>query len=264
MNDDPEIAALRAELAEAHARIARQRDFLAQLIHEFRSPLNAIAGFAEIMADGKFGPMGNPRYVDYARDIHTAAIHLSELVVDTLDVARFSSGQYTLEEEVCDLAGVLNVAAATVRGLAERNRQNLELDLPAHLSVYADPRALRQIAINLLSNALKFTPAGGTIRLAARVAADGTPGFGVSDSGAGMDAATLARVTQLYATSSEGVRGEKGTGLGLSIVRLLTELHGGKLAVDSVPGSGTDAWVSLPSWRARSGPPPIHPWENVA
>jgi signal transduction histidine kinase len=264
MNDETEIAALQAELAEAHARIARQRDFMAQLIHEFRSPLNAIAGFAEIMAEGKFGPMGNPRYVDYARDIHTAAIHLSELVVETLDVARFSSGQYALEEEVCDLAGVLKVAAATVRGLSERNRQNLELDLPADLSVFADPRALRQIAINLLSNAEKFTPAGGTIRLAARVSADGAPGFGVSDTGAGMDAATLARVTQLYATSSEGVRGEKGTGLGLSIVRLLAELHGGRLAVDSVPGSGTDVWVALPPWRARSGPPPIHPWENVA
>jgi two-component system, cell cycle sensor histidine kinase DivJ len=264
MTDESEIASLRAQLTEAHARIARQRDFLAQLVHEFRSPLNAIAGFAEIMAEGHFGPLGNPRYVDYARDIHTAAIHLSELVVDTLDVARFSSGQYALEEEVCDLAAVLTIAAATVRGLAERNRQNLVLDLPEHLSVFADPRALRQVAINLLSNALKFTPAQGTICLAARVAGDGMPGFGVSDNGAGMDSATLARATQLYAVSGQGMRGEKGTGLGLSIVRLLTELHGGKLAVDSVAGAGTDIWVSLPAWRARSGPPPVHPWENVA
>lgn len=264
MAEDPEIAALREELAEAYARIARQRDFLAQLVHEFRSPLNAIAGFAEIMAEGKFGPLGNPRYVDYARDIHTAAIHLSELVVDTLDVSRFSSGQYALEEEICDLADVLRTAAATARGLAERNRQNLVFDLPAHLSIYADPRALRQIAINLMSNAIKFTRAGGTVRLIARVTADGTPEFGVSDDGAGMDAATLARVTEPYAASSEGVRGERGTGLGLSIVRLLTELHGGKMSVASAQGSGTDVWIALPTWRARSSPPPIHPWENVA
>jgi signal transduction histidine kinase len=264
MDETRDIDALRAELSDLRARLDRQREFMARLVHEFRSPLNAIAGFAEIMADGRFGPLGNPRYVEYAGDIRAAALQLADLVGDTLDAAKYGSGKYTLDEASCDLAAALRDAATGMRGLALRKRQNLDLDMPDRLPVYADARALRQIAVNLLSNAIKFTPADGAIRIVAGHDAQGALEFAVRDTGLGMSREEIARASEPFKGSSEGLWGERGSGLGLSIVRALAELHGGSVEISSEMGHGTEVRVRLPAWRAHGKPPPIHPWEDAA
>ncbi|MFM7346877.1 MAG: sensor histidine kinase [Tagaea sp.] len=252
------------EIADLRARLDRQREFMARLVHEFRSPLNAIAGFAEIMADGRFGPLGNPRYVDYAKDIRSAALQLAELAGDMLDAAKFGSGRYTLEEARCDLAEALRSAVSAMRGLALRKRQTLETSLPEHLPLFADARALRQVAINLLSNAIKFTPADGAVRLSAGADAQGAIEFAVGDTGLGMSAEEISRAREPFKGSSDGVWGERGSGLGLPIVRALVELHGGTVEIASERGEGTLVRVRLPAWRAHGKPPPVHPWEHAA
>lgn len=264
MDETTDHAALRAELADLRARLDRQREFMARLVHEFRSPLNAIAGFAEIMADGRFGPLGNPRYVDYAQDIRSAALQLAELASDMLDAAKFGSGKYTLEETRCDLAETLRAAASAMRGLVLRKRQSLEIALPERLPIFADARALRQVAINLLSNAVKFTPADGAIRLAAGVDAQGAIEFAVGDTGLGMTAEEIRRAREPFKGSNDGLWGERGSGLGLPIVRALVELHGGTVEIASERGEGTLVRVRLPAWRAHGKPPPVHPWEHAA
>lgn len=256
--DDP------SEIADLRARLDRQREFMARLVHEFRSPLNAIAGFAEIMADGRFGPLGNARYVDYAKDIRAAALQLAELASDTLDAAKYGSGRYTLDEANCDLADALRDAASAMRGLSLRKRQDLEVALPAQLPLYADARALRQVTINLLSNAIKFTPADGIIRLCAGVEAQGDIVFAVRDTGLGMSPEEIRRVREPFKGSSEGLWGERGSGLGLPIVRALVELHGGTVEISSERNEGTEVRVRLPAWRSHGKPPPVHPWEQAA
>jgi signal transduction histidine kinase len=226
--------------------------------------LNAIAGFAEIMADGRFGPLGDPRYVEYAEDIRAAAHQLAELAGDLLDAAKFGSGSYALEEGRCDLAETLRQAVSAMRGLALRKRQDLALDLPKTLVLRADSRALRQVAINLLSNAIKFTPAGGDISLSAGLEAGGEIRFAVRDTGMGMSAADIARAREPFNGSNDGLWGERGSGLGLHIVRALVELHGGRLEIDSTMGKGTEVRALLPAWRAHGKPPPVHPWESAA
>jgi two-component system, cell cycle sensor histidine kinase PleC len=264
MDVAPENAELRAELADLRARLDRQREFMARLVHEFRSPLNAIAGFAEIMADGRFGPLGNPRYVDYAKDIRAAAMQLAEMAGDALDAAKYGSGRYTLDESRCDLVEVLRQAASAMRGLALRKRQDLALDLPDRLSLYADARALRQVAINLLSNAIKFTPASGLIAVRAGTDGAGALEFAVRDSGLGMSREEIGRAREPFKGSSDGLWGERGSGLGLPIVRALVDLHGGTVAIASERGEGTEVRVALPAWRSHGKPPPVHPWEDAA
>lgn len=253
-----------SEVSELRARLDRQREFMARLVHEFRSPLNAIVGFAEIMAEGRFGPLGNPRYVDYAKDIRTAALQLAELTSDALDAARYGSGAYTLDEAHFDLADVLRHAASAMRGLVLRKRQSLELEIPEQLRIYADARALRQVAVNLLSNAIKFTPSEGSIRVLALVDAEGAAAFAVRDTGLGMSREAIGRAGEPFRGSSEGLWGERGSGLGLPIVRALTELHGGTVEIFSEIGAGTEVRVSLPAWRTHGKPPPVHQWEATA
>jgi two-component system cell cycle sensor histidine kinase PleC len=264
MDDAPENATLRAELADLRARLDRQREFMARFVHEFRSPLNAIAGFAEIMADGRFGPLGNPRYVDYAKDIRAAAMQLAELTSDTLDAAKYGSGRYTLDEGRCDLAETLRNAASAMRGLSLRKRQSLELDLPERLPLYADSRALRQVAINLLSNAIKFTPSEGVIGVRAGADSAGALEFAVRDTGLGMSRVEIDRAREPFKGSSDGLWGERGSGLGLTIVRALIDLHGGTVEIRSEMGEGTEVRVALPAWRSHGKPPPVHPWEDAA
>ncbi len=252
------------EIADLRARLDRQREFMARLVHEFRSPLNAIAGFAEIMADGRFGPLGDPRYVEYANDIRTSALQLAELASDALDAAKFGSGTYTLDEAHCDLVETLRNAVSGMRGLSLRKRQALELTFPARLPVYADVRALRQIAINLLSNAIKFTPDDGVIGLYAGIDTRGEIVVVVRDEGLGMPPEEVRRAREPFDRSREGLWGERGSGLGLRIVRSLVELHGGMVEIASERHVGTEVRVRLPAWRSHGRPPPVHPWEAAA
>lgn len=249
----PTSAALAAEQAlrrDAERRLAEQRQMLARLVHDFRSPLNAIAGFAEIMEGGHFGPLGDPRYVGYARDIRASALQLAETVAELLDQAKFEAGQRRLEDEWLTLREIAESCAATVAGLAAAKCIAVEIANRAEVALMADRRALCQIFLNLVSNAVKFSAPNATVVLCIDRDPAGRAVFTVADGGCGIASDDLDRVKIPYAHSSPGSRGEPGTGLGLSIVAILLEQHGGTLEIDSVPGQGTTVRAIFPEWRS--------------
>ena len=243
-------AELREAKAAAEAASAAKSAFLAVMSHELRTPLNAIIGFAEIIAGKLFGPQ-DPRYFEYASDIHASGKHLLELINDILDLSKIVAGRLELFETEIALeplyAGLAKMFAAGADKAAVGF--GIEMAEPA-LSVRADSMRLQQVLMNLLSNAIKFTPPGGQVRLFARVAPDAIC-LGVSDTGVGMthEEARLA-VEPFTQVDSRLARRHEGTGLGLAICKELAILHGGSLAIDSEKGKGTTVTLRLPRARA--------------
>lgn len=249
----PTEAALAAEQArrrDAERRLAEQRQMLARLVHDFRSPLNAIAGFAQIMEGGRFGPLGDPRYAGYARDIRMSALQLAETVSDMLDQAKFEAGQRRLEDERLNLREIVEGCAATVNGLAAAKCIAVTVEYLAEVALTADRRALQQIPLNLASNAVKFSTQNATATLGVDQDAAGRVVLTVADGGCGIASDDLVRVKIRYAHSRPGSRGEAGAGLGLSIVASLLEQHGGTLEIDSAPDQGTTVRAVFPEWRS--------------
>jgi two-component system, cell cycle sensor histidine kinase PleC len=245
--------------AEA-ANKAKSR-FLATMSHELRTPLNAIMGFSEVMQSELLGPMGNPTYKDYAGSIHDSGRHLLNLINEILDLSRIEAGRYELSEgrvrlgDVCDDCHRLLKLKAEAKGLQIIDA--LDPDLPA---VWADERALRQICLNLMSNALKFTPKGGRITLTGVQTADGGQMFSVRDTGPGIPAEEIPKVMQAFGQGSLAHQtAEGGTGLGLSIVQNLIELHGGTFELRSELRKGTEAIVVIPPTRVLVPAPPLQP-----
>jgi two-component system cell cycle sensor histidine kinase PleC len=237
------------ERAEA-ASNAKSR-FLANMSHELRTPLNAILGFSELIFSHALAT--NPaKHKDYARLVHESGNHLLALVNDILDLAKIESGKFELRESDIDL-GVL--IAETVRLLSEQAAA-AQLDLVTDIepnvpTIRADGRALRQILINLLSNALKFTPAHGEVGVFASVSATGEVVLGVRDTGVGIDPRDQMRVFSSFGQGRHDVvTSEKGTGLGLAIVKGLCEAHGGRITLASRLGDGTCVSIALPASRA--------------
>ena len=228
--------------AEGEAR-ARAR-FLAEMSHELRTPLNAVVGFSDVMRTRLFGPLPE-RYAEYAELIHQSGEHLTALIDDVLDLSKIDADRYELRRELLDAREPAEAALRLMRPEAERRGVALRADLPpGPLTADADARALKQIALNLLSNALKFTPAGGEVDLSLRAAA-GALELAVADTGPGISPEDLKRLGAPYAQAEAG-RGAKGTGLGLSLVKALAGLHGGELLLESRLGEGTAATVRLP------------------
>lgn len=235
--------------AEA-ANIAKSR-FLATMSHELRTPLNAILGFSEVMTAELMGPIGNPTYKDYAGSIHSSGSHLLNLINEVLDLSRIEAGRYELREEALQLS---NVAAGCLRLLKLRIdtkgleiRQDFAFPLPPLL---ADERAVRQICLNLLSNALKFTPRGGTITVSVTATAEGGQMLRVRDNGPGIPREEIPKVLQAFGRGSLAHEtAEGGTGLGLAIVQSLIGLHGGRFLLNSELRKGTAATVVFPPER---------------
>ncbi|HZD25488.1 MAG TPA: PAS domain S-box protein [Alphaproteobacteria bacterium] len=223
-------------------------DFLAMVSHELRTPLNAILGFSEIIATEAFGPAGDVRYRGYAEDIHNSGRHLLELITDILDLSRIESDNLQLDEEDVEV-GLL--AADCARLLQERARraglhlrQVVEAGLPV---LQADRLRLKQVLINLLTNAVKFTPAGGTVTLGAGRLGDGRLRLWVEDTGIGIPAEDLPRVINPFVQAGGSyVRKNEGIGLGLALCKRLVEMHDGELEIVSEPESGTCVSVLLP------------------
>ncbi len=252
----------RARLAEAQALVARQQseqanraksDFLAHMSHELRTPLNAIIGFAEMGEREVLGPIGNPKYREYAHDIHTSGLHLLNLINGLLDLSKIEAGKYELHEEIIDLAEVTTCSIRLVQEQARSAGLIVKVELPAALpAVMADKRALIQILLNLLSNAIKFTPEGGKIVISARPHNAGRYALCVADSGIGMKEADLATALTPFAqVESSLTRSYEGTGLGLSLAKYLADLHDCGFLIESQPGSGTAVTVVFPGKRLR-------------
>jgi signal transduction histidine kinase len=231
--------------------------FLASMSHELRTPLNAILGFSEIIRDQSFGRSAVERYADYAADIHRSGTHLLQLISDLLDTSKIEAGSYTLIEEVVDPVAVVEDAAAMLRDRARnagiRLRLHADKDLPL---VRADARALRQVVINLLANALKFTAKGGRAEVQCALDEQGWLAIAVGDTGAGIPEEMLPRLFQPFAQAhSHLVRSKEGAGLGLAISRGLVELHGGTIGIESIEGEGTVVTLRLPPGRLLPRPP---------
>ena len=235
----------------AEAADAAKARFIADLSHELRSPLTAIIGFAELLRGQAFGPLGHAKYAEYARHIQRAGEHLLDLINDILDVSKAAAGRLSLREERVDVAAVLENCAQMLMPQAESAGVALSRSVaPKAGAVWGDPKRLRQIVINLIANAVKYTPFGGRVTVEARREANGHLVIAVADTGAGIAETDLAKVFEPFEQVDNAINREgRGTGLGLPLAKRLVELHGGRLTLQSKAGAGTTAVVSLPAER---------------
>ncbi len=235
----------------AHSADMAKSAFLASIGHELRTPLNAILGFSEILKDEMFGDMGHPQYRDYARLVHSSAEHLLSIINEILDIAKAEGGKLELEEQTVDPGRVIAICVSLIAARAGAKAPQVNIDIPPGLPrLRADPRRLKQILLNLVSNAVKFTPESGRIDIAAKMERGGGMAITVRDTGAGMTAGDIRRATQLFAQNdAELARKFAGAGVGLPLTKALVELHGGSLEIESRTGAGTLVTVRFPKER---------------
>lgn len=243
-----ESDAARARAEEANRA---KSHFLANMSHELRTPLNAIIGFSEVMMREIFGQHSKPIYKEYSNDINGSGQHLLGLINDILDLSRIEAGRFEISEEEVDLGEVAEEARHLLDIRAKAQGVEIIYDFEKNLPLlYADARAIRQIWINLLTNAIKFSHKGGTITLTARRETNGDLCFGVHDQGAGISETEIDRVTEVFTQGAAGIaQPGKGSGLGLSIVKGLLHIHNGRFEIHSKLGEGTQAEAVFPASR---------------
>jgi signal transduction histidine kinase len=243
--------ALQLDKEQAEAANRAKSEFLANMSHELRTPLNAIIGFSEVMMHEAMGPIGSNQYKAYTKDIFDSGKHLLDLINDVLILSEIEVGHHKLDEKTVDLATVVDASLAAFAARARSANLTLSADIPSPAPrLRADEPALTRMLHNLLSNAVKFTPAGGRISLGAKRAGDGGLDIVVTDTGGGISPEDLPGAKNTFGTlNSRTARKRGGTGLGLPVVNALIELHGGKLILESKPGAGTRATLSLPPSR---------------
>ena len=262
LRENGELAALRAALAEAREdagaiELAKSR-FLGVVSHELRTPLNAIIGFSDMLEHEMFGPFADPRQKEYVGLIRESGNHLLAVVTSILDVSKIECGSYPIEPEPFRFRDAVDTCRSMMLLQAEAKSLTLDADIPAAIGqIVADRRAVQQMLINLMSNAVKFTPSGGTVTVGANRLGSRLH-FWVSDTGIGISEEDLARLGQPFTqVRNDYTREYEGAGLGLSLVKGLVALHEGSMMVESAPGQGTMVTISLPvagpSGRAASG-----------
>lgn len=242
--------ALRLALSEAEEANRSKSAFLAAMSHELKTPLNAVLGFSEIIKDEMLGPICPAKYRSYAADIHASGTRLLAIISDVLDVARLNGGAITLNTKPYAVTLLAEEAIAMAR-IATKDARTVTVDVPDGLPmIEADPQRLRQALANLLSNALKFTPEGGTVSLWVWQDYTGGVSLAVKDTGIGMDKDKIAAALEPFRQLDRSLaRRFEGAGLGLSIAKSLVELHGGVLAIESAVGAGTTVTIALPPSR---------------
>jgi signal transduction histidine kinase len=240
-------------LAEEASRLKSR--FFASMGHELRTPLNAIIGFSEAMKAKVFGPLGAPKYEEYAGTIHSSGRHLLAVVDDILDMARIEGGKAMLHESVFSLRGALANCAHLIAPEAERAGELFVARVPDGLpAVRGDEAKIKQIVLNLLSNAVRYTPRGGRVTLSAEFRADGAVVIAVSDNGIGIPASELQHVFEPFRQVDDAnVKKGGGLGLGLNIAKSFAELHSAELTLESDLGRGTTARLVLPAERLIRG-----------
>ncbi|MBT3558193.1 MAG: PAS domain S-box protein [Rhodospirillales bacterium] len=243
-----------ASKEEADLANRAKSEFLANMSHELRSPLNAILGFSQMIADETFGPHQNAKYPEYAKDIHVSGKHLLQLIGDILDISKIEAGEATIDETRIEISNAVNDCLMMVRARADVARIHLTADVPKPLpALRADERQLKQIIINLLSNAVKFTPDGGQVMLEVSLNDDSSIEMAITDTGIGIRTEDITKVLQPFSqVASSQTRRHEGTGLGLSICKSLMELHGGRLNIESELGEGTTVTITFPPDRTVS------------
>ena len=245
---------MRAAKEDAEMANRAKSEFLANMSHELRTPLNAVLGFSEVLVNEGFGPLGNERYRGYAQDIHASGTHLLGIINDILDLSKGAAGKLELVEEWVDGREIVNAVCRLIRPRVDQGKLSFSVKMPpGDLVLRADERLLRQMLLNLLTNACKFTPPGGHIECSVSVDDAGVT-FAVTDTGIGIPAEDLERVLEPFAQIDSSLsRWREGTGLGLALVKVMAELHGGRLHLASEIGRGTTASLILPLARLKSG-----------
>ncbi len=226
-------------------------ELLANMSHELRTPLNAIIGFSDTLLSETFGPLPNDKQKEYLNDIHFSGEHLLALINDVLDVSAIEAGKTELNESELELASTFDDCLKLVSSRAEQGGIRINcVKKNGFPRLYADERRTKQIVINLLTNAIKFTPEGGEVTLKATQNNDDTLTLSVADTGIGMDAEGIKMaLIQFGQVDSSLDRKYEGTGLGLPLTQLLVELHGGEMLIESEPGNGTTVFVNFPAER---------------
>ncbi len=245
-NEELQIAKNSAERAN-HSK----SEFLANISHELRTPLNAINGFSEAMVGRIYGPLGNNRYEEYAADIRESGLYLLDLINVLLDLSKIEAGKYELFEEEVDVGAIVSTAVRLVQGQARAGKLHLSTRLPETMpKLIADERALRQIILNLLTNAVKFTNEDGRVLLYADIDHDGCFVLAIADTGVGISDLELSRLMAPFERANDAhTRKTEGAGLGLPLVASLVRLHDATITIDSSVGDGTTVLMRFPPER---------------
>ena len=254
-----ELVGLCEDLAQARdaavfANHAKSQ-FLAHMSHEIRTPLNAILGFSEIVGDELLGPVSPPKYREYAQDIHTSGRHLLELINDILDLAKIEAGKLEIHDGDVDVAHAVASSLRFVKERAANAGISLKTEIAADLPVLrADERMAKQMLINLLTNAVKFTGKGGEVTVLAAFDGRGALRLSVRDTGVGIAAEDIPRIMESFGQVGNTRAGvTEGTGLGLPLVKAMIEMHGGTLELDSEVDVGTTVTIRFPPERIAEG-----------
>lgn len=240
------------------ANLAKSR-FLATMSHELRTPLNAILGFSEVMKNEVFGPHATASYREYSADIHASGQHLLGLINEILDLSRIEAGRYELQEEAIQLAWLVGDCRHMLNLRAQAKNQTIRESIdPSLPRIWADERAVRQIVLNILTNAVKFTPQGGEIAVKVGWTSSGGQYVSVKDTGPGIPEEEIPVVMSSFGRGALALKtAEQGSGLGLPIVKGLIDLHGGGFQLKSKPREGTEVIVTFPALRAMDTLPAV-------
>ncbi|WLR93184.1 ATP-binding protein [Shinella zoogloeoides] len=235
-----------AETANAH-----KSDFLARVSHEIRTPLNAIIGFSDMMATERFGPIGHPRYIEYANDIGRSGRHVLDIVNDLLDISKIEAGEMELEFTAVGLNETIAEAVSLVQPQANAQRVIIRTSLSANVpQIVADLRSIKQIALNILSNAIRFTPSGGQIVVSTAYEPNGSVVLRIRDTGVGMTRSELEQAMKPFRQVTTGARKRgDGTGLGLPLTKAMVDANRANFVINSTPNEGTLVEVIFPSPR---------------
>jgi len=247
--NDELVAELQSALSKVNQSNRAKSDFLANMSHELRTPLNAIIGFSGMIMSEALGPIGSPRYKEYAGDIQESGAHLLGLISNILDVSKIEAGQVNLQTAEIDIEDVIHACLTIIKDRARDERVALAVNLAPDLPILiADQTKLKQVLINLLTNAVKFTPSGGSVSIAVEWSEPTGYTIKVIDTGIGIEPADIPKaLAAFHQVESKEKSGNEGTGLGLTLAKSLVELHGGDLSLSSEVGVGTTVTVVFPS-----------------
>ncbi len=240
----------------AEAANHSKSEFLANMSHELRTPLTALIGFSQVTSEGHFGPVHPPRYKEYAEDILASGHHLLSLINDILDISKLEAGRVHLEETAVCPGVMVETVVHMMQAISRKQAITIEAEIGAGLpNICLDDRAIRQVLLNLISNAVKFSPDGGLVTVRAMLCVKGGVRFEVQDSGPGMLQKDVDKAFEPFSrlSAAGNNRHIQGTGLGLAISKALAELHGGSLTLETAPGAGVKAVLTLPASRLVPG-----------